>query len=296
MLEKLRRAETPAALFGKSPSEPMRRLFTALIVVGAISHGWCAPDLDAILRDAIAASRTNSSAALKLCDKAVSDFPTNAQPLVVRAGLLDRNGRHEDALKDLTAALRIDLRAPQIWEARGEVNFRMGNFKESVADFDRVLALAPDRAPYHWQRGISLYYAQRYADARKQFELHKTVNPNDVENAAWHFLCAARERGVTNARNSMLAVGPDARVPMLEIDAFYRGTGSVEKVLSAASRPATVAQQRDAFFYAHLYLGLYFDVTGDRTLAAEHIGKAAKEFSAEHYMGDVARVQRSLLR
>jgi len=88
----------------------------------------------------------------------------------------------------------------------------------------------------------------------------------------------------------MVKAGRDGRVPMREIDALYRGTGTVERVLEAATRGASEARGRDAMFYAHLYLGLYFEVLGDATRAREHIGKAAGEFSSEHYMGDVARV------
>jgi lipoprotein NlpI len=186
--------------------------------------------------------------------------------------------------------LKLESKAPEIWQERGEQNFKASHFQESVADFDRVLELAPAQAPHHWQRGISLYYAGRFADGRKQFESHQTVNPNDVENAAWHFLCAARESSVTNARAVMVKAGRDGRVPMREIDALYRGTGTVERVLEAATRGASEARGRDAMFYAHLYLGLYFEVLGDATRAREHIGKAAGEFSSEHYMGDVARV------
>jgi lipoprotein NlpI len=88
----------------------------------------------------------------------------------------------------------------------------------------------------------------------------------------------------------MIGVGPDGRVPMHEIYALYRGTGSVERVLSAAMGSAKTARQQDAPFYAHLYLGLYFDALGDHAKALEFLGPAVNEFGAEHYMGDVARV------
>jgi lipoprotein NlpI len=55
-------------------------------------------------------------------------------------------------------------------------------------------------------------------------------------------------------------------------------------------------RQREALFYAHLYLGLYFDALGEHGKMSEHIAKAAGEFSAEHYMGDVARVHQSFKR
>ena len=61
----------------------------------------------------------------------------------------------------------------------------------------------PDEAPYLWQRGIALYYAGRYDDCRRQFESHRSVNPDDVENAAWHFLCVARAESPAKARAAL---------------------------------------------------------------------------------------------
>ncbi len=76
---------------------------------------------------------------------------------------------------------------------------------------------------------------------RRQFESHKTVNPNDVENAAWHFLCVARQRGIDAARNDLMKIdlAQDDRVPMAEIYAFYAGRGSEEAVLKAAKKAET---------------------------------------------------------
>ena len=268
----------------------MRQIFLALFALCVAANSFSANGPDALLRAAAAAARTNFASALTLCDQAVSEFPTNAQPLMVRARLLDGVRRYDEAIRDLSSALKLEPKSAPLWQGRGEMNFKAGHFKESVADFDHVIELSPEQAPHHWQRGISLYYAGRFSDGRTQFESHRTVNPNDVENATWHFLCAARERGVTNARAMMLDVGPDGRVPMKEVYALYRGTGSVEQVMSAATRTVGDARQRDALFYAHLYLGLYFDALGDGAKAHEHIGKAASEFGAAHYMGEVARV------
>jgi lipoprotein NlpI len=270
-------------------SNAMRRLL-CLLAIAAASKCLCADDPDPILREALTAARTNLTAGLSLCSNAVAQFPSNSLPLAVRAKLFDRAHRYDEALRDLSAALKLEPQSPQLWQARGEMNFKASHFEDSVADFDHVLQLSPKEGPLHWQRGISLFYADRFGDGRKQFESHRTVNPNDVENAAWHFLCAAKERGVTNARGLMLPVGEETRVPMREIDALYRGTGSVDDVLAAATRAAGDASQRDALFYAHLYLGLYFDVLGQRSKAREHIAKAANDFGAEHYMGAVARV------
>src|ERR1041384_7001864 len=204
----------------------MRRNLFAVFAFGIVANLFSANNPEALLRTASAAAQKNFASGLALCDKAVSEFPTNTRPLIARARLFESVRRYADAIRDLSAALKLEPKSAPLWQGRGEMNFKAGHFKESVADFDRVIELSPEQAPYHWQRGISLYYAGRFSDGRAQFELHRTVNPNDVENAVWHFLCVARERGVTNARAAMLDVGPDARVPMHEVYALYRGTGS----------------------------------------------------------------------
>ena len=48
-------------------------------------------------------------------------------------------------------------------------------------------------------------------------------------------------------------------------------------------------------FYAHLYLGLYYDSLGDKKQALEHMTRAAGDYKISHYMGDVARVHRDIL-
>ncbi len=104
--------------------------------------------------------------------------------------------------------------------------------------------------PQLWQRGIALYYAGRYRDCRLQFEAHRTVNPADVENAAWHFLCVARAESPARARAALLPVGPDARVPMRQVYEMLRGALEPAQVLAAGDAGPT------AEFYAQLYVGL----------------------------------------
>ena len=55
-------------------------------------------------------------------------------------------------------------------------------------------------------------------------------------------------------------------------------------------------ERQQRLFYAHLYLGLYFDSTGDQKQAVEHLTKATEDYRVPHYMGDVARVHRDVLR
>lgn len=230
--------------------------------------------------------------ALALADKAVGSDPKSAEALATRAAVREARREFAQAAADYDRAIGIDPKDAGLYQRRGEDRFRLGRFAESVADFDRVIELRPAEAPYHWQRGIALYYAGRFEDGAKQFELHKTVNPEDVENAVWHYLCVARLRGVEAARKSLIPIRGDARVPMAQVHALFAGTMTADDVLraaGAASRPAAGGPD-PPMFYAHLYLGLYEEAAGHAAAAREHISLAAEKYAGNDYMGDVARV------
>jgi len=189
------------------------------------------------------------------------------------------------------ACIALAAQSPQALLNRAVEEFEQGRLQESAATFDEVAKMLPQQAPQLWQRGIALYYAGRYADCRRQFESHRTVNPDDVENAAWHFLCVAREQSPDKARAALLPVGPDSRVPMREVYQMFRGSLSPDDVLKAAgTRP-------DGQFYAHLYVGLYAEAIGRKDLALKHIKEAASDRYAPvgGYMHMVAGVHLKVL-
>lgn len=235
--------------------------------------------------------------ALVLLGKAIASEPKSPQGYLVRGQIRQATGEHEQAIADYNEALKLEPRAAEVYQRRGTEHFKLGQIADSIADFDKYIELRPREAPHHWQRGISLYYAGRYNEGRKQFESHQTVNRHDVENAVWHFLCVARSEGLEKARSSLIPITDDARVPMKEVHALFAGMAKPEDVLVAAkagnSPAAGLAQQ---LFYAHLYLGLYFEATQNEKLAREYIFKAADQAAANGYMGDVARVHAQLLR
>ena len=169
-------------------------------------------------------------------------------------------------------------------------DFLAGRVAQSVAGFDRVVELAPNVAPELWQRGIALYYAGRYRDCRAQFESHRTVNPADVENPAWHFLCVARADSLERARAALLPVGGDPRRPMREIYQMFKGTLAPDAVIAAAG--ADLSGQ----FYAELYVGLYYEAIGDDRESLRHMTMAAADrfASVGGYMHAVARLHQRL--
>ena len=253
-------------------------------------------DTPALLRAADTALKGGQSAeAIKLADKILAADPKDFRALFIRGRAHEEATNSAKAIADYDASLKSNPKAAIVLQKRGELHFKLGNFAESIADFDKFIEAIPEQAPHHWQRGISLYYAGRFEDGRKQFESHQTVNPYDVENAVWHFLCVARASGAEKAKAALIPIERDSRIPMMQILALFGGKAKPEDVIAAA-KTGNAAQQDNQLFYAHLYLGLYFEAIGDAKLAREHILKAATDFKAEHYMGDVARVHAQVLR
>jgi lipoprotein NlpI len=192
--------------------------------------------------------------------------------------------------KDLEPPTRQSARqmAAGVLHSRGEQHFRQTHLAESIADFERQIQLMPNRAAEHWQLGIAYYYAGQHEKGARQFELHRTVNPQDVENAAWHFMCIVRgpEGSVEAAQKMLIPVDDDSRVPMAQIQQMFAGSLPPQQVLKVGEKSGGTAK-----FYADLYVGLYYEAQGrdDESLRLMELA-AGNPAARDSYMGDVARV------
>jgi lipoprotein NlpI len=268
---------------------------TAALVLAAGAFGAdTAAELLAKAKEALRDG--DAAAAAKAADEAVKADPNNAEAHLVRGIANAALRNHDKAIDAFNKVIELDPRAaPAARNLRGRENFKTVKVKESIEDFDAFLKAEPKRAPEHWQRGISLYYAGRYKDGVEQFESHQTVNPQDVENAVWHYLCKAKAENVAAAQKSFIKITRDPRVPMKEIHALYAGTGKPEDVLAAAEAGKPTADElTERRFYAHLYLGLYHEAQGDAKKSLEHIKAAVEKYKIGHYMWDVADVHLKL--
>ncbi len=281
----------------------MKLLALTLTTLLAVAHGSAQParpkdaDPSELAQQTIAAYRKGDiPAAIALATQLTEAAPKQASGWMLRAQLQVTQRQHALAVADYTEVIKLDPKLASAWQARGEANFKLGNIAASVADFDEFLKLVPDQKPQHWQRGISLYYAARFKDGKEQFEIHQTVNSNDVENAVWHFLCAARADGVEQARKHLIPIEGDGRVPMAQVHQLFAGKAKPEDVLAAAKAAPAQTRSGEPLFYAHLYLGIYFEAIGDAKQARDYIFKAAERADQNGYMGGVARVHAEILR
>jgi lipoprotein NlpI len=229
--------------------------------------------------------------ALKFANQAVEAGPKEPRAYMVRGIVHESQRRHAEAIADFSKCIELDGKLADAYQHRGGEHFKLGKITESLADFDKFLELHPGEKPGHWQRGISLYYAGKYAEGAEQFKAGEKVFGDDVENAVWHYLCNRHVVGDEKARAGLLKVGKDRRVPMMVVYDLFAGKAKPEDVIAAVQEGKPKgAELKNRLFYAHLYLGLYYDAAGDKKQAQDYLHKAADDPSLGGYMGDVARV------
>ncbi|MFO0934951.1 MAG: tetratricopeptide repeat protein [Gemmataceae bacterium] len=204
---------------------------------------------------------------------------------------------NEKAVAYYTAAIKDDPKQVEAYDRRGDAYLKLGRFKEAVADFDTFLEAKPKFAPEHWRRGIALYYLGRFEDGVKQFETHKTVNPQDVENAAWHYLCNVHVVGKDKAKAALIDVTRDRRVPMAEIQKLFAGSMTPADVLAAAEKTSEKSEAGiEARFYANLYVALWYEAEKNDAKRTEHLTKAVESYKIGHYMWDVGNAHLAMIK
>jgi lipoprotein NlpI len=273
-------------------------MYRLALFLFALISPLLAADYELLVAEADAALRKGELAhAIKTATSAIEADGEQLQAYIVRGFAHEQRRAFADALADFDRALEIRPDLVGLRNRRGDFHFRLGNFAKSLADYDAFLAAHPEQKPYHWKRGITCYYAGAFKEGREQFEVHRTVNPNDVENSAWHFLCLTRETDVAAAREQLIPTGGDGRVPMMKVHALFADSATPADVLAVATDLQLSPRQRQqAVFYAHLYLGLYYEAIDEQERANRHIMLAAEDYAVDHYMGDVARVHAERIR
>jgi tetratricopeptide (TPR) repeat protein len=195
----------------------------------------------------------------------------------------------ENQLQRWNETIRNQPENPNAYIRRGMVKFQLAKIDESIEDFDKAEQLDARIKPYLWQRGLSYYYAERFAEGAQQFEIDLTVNFQDVEETVWRYLCIARISGVEEARNSLLTVKNDPRPVMRQVYDLYAGNCTPDDVLNVG-----ISEGINGNFYSHLYLGLYYEAENNLNLAQEYIVKAADNYKIDDYMWYLAQVHKTL--
>lgn len=86
--------------------------------------------------------------------------PESASDFVARAKRLIEARRYDDAVEDLSQAIKLDKSSAAAFERRGWLFFSKGDYDTAIADCDRAIKLDEDNAP--------AYYTRAWANERKK--------------------------------------------------------------------------------------------------------------------------------
>ncbi|KAK2403167.1 Tetratricopeptide repeat (TPR) superfamily protein [Trifolium repens] len=156
---------------------------------------------------------------------------------------------------------------------RGMSLFKQGDVLGSVTEFDRAIELDPRQKAYLWQRGLSLYYLDRFEEGAEQFRIDVAQNPNDTEESISY---------------GAIYVGRDPRPVMRETYNMFKDGGDPEKLVAAFSN-----SRESDYFYASLYAGLYYESQKENDAAKVHIVAACQSSygqRSDDYMASLSKV------
>lgn len=174
--------------------------------------------------------------------------------------------------------------------AIGEGSLLNGQFERALWALDAELYLHPGGSL--WQRGLCCFYTGHYKEGAEQFQSDLSENGDDVEEVIWNFLCQCGLHDFRRAfADGFLPLRGDCApvLPMQQVLDLYKGRGSVEDVLAAAtSTDGSLVKSYDtnALAYGHFYVGTYHEVRGELSQARHHL-QCAAGFRNPDYMGEL---------
>ena len=197
--------------------------------------------------------------------------------------------QYEEVAKKSLEAAKLANDSGRVQQQAAELLYLAGKAEESLPLFDRANVLVADNAPHNWQRGIALGTCGKWAEGAAQFKQHHDVNPDDVENSAWYYLCVAKSESLEAAKKSVIPSRGDSRQPMMAILQMLKGEKTPDEVLAVAAQAPEGPRRQQSMFYGELYVGLYYDSIGNAAEAEKHL-RASLNHDQNHYMSDTSRV------
>lgn len=185
---------------------------------------------------------------------------------------------------------------------RGNALFFLGDFKKSVADYEKMVELDPKQGDSHWRRGIARFYAGQAKEAAQQFEAYHSFDDIDRENGIWRYFSQYRAYGPAKAKEGLLKYQKTDREPFPDVYRLFSGDTTPTKILAAIDKAEISKDEREKrLFYAQLYIGLNHAVEGRDADAIVHLRKSTANTWGPNggygprYMWHVGRVHLDLL-
>ena len=183
-----------------------------------------------------------------------------------------------------------------VYSRRGDNHLFAGNFKEAIADYEKMIEIDRGQDAPHWRLGIAYYYENRFQKGMEQFAKYHAYDAVDRENGVWKFFCQANHHNIAKAQKEMLPYTRFDRHPfpaVYDLLAGKEGT-TPESILQAAKDSKEPKSTKDLrVFFADFYIGMWYETQGNKEQALHHLWKATQNPTVQAtgtYMWQVARI------
>jgi len=208
----------------------------------------------------------------------------------------------DETITRMTRQIKESPKNIAFYSRRGDARMFLGRFKQSVADYEKMITLKPKIEVQHWRLGLAYFYVGKYKQSARLFQLYDRFDHVDRESGIWYFLAQAKVVGIKKARTTMIRYEKTDREPFPSLYKMFQGTMKPDAVLREIKQADLKPPQRSArLFYAHLYIGLYDVILNKPQSALKHLRIAtASEWAQQRqggpiYMWQVARLHYNLL-
>jgi protein O-GlcNAc transferase len=136
-------------------------------------------DVPSVFRQALSLHQAGQLAdAEQLYRKILAAQPQHFDSLHLLGVIHAQRGEHVAALRQIDAALAVNPNVAQAHNNRGASLLALGRHNEALASFERAIALAPDYVDALGNRGDVLRALQRYDEALTSFDRAVALEPN----------------------------------------------------------------------------------------------------------------------
>ncbi|WP_028101910.1 DUF3857 domain-containing protein [Pseudoduganella violaceinigra] len=205
--------------------------------------------------------------------RAISSAEANGRDpvpaLCERATALAWLGRKEEALKDAARAVQLQPSSSTALRCRADVNFTLGRFKESEADYTKVIARGAEEAEVFLARGLASLYQDKLAPAQADFRYAMSHYEDRTEQAR-----AALWLRIAGGKPAAAGEKTEADAAWLgEVGAMFDGKTDPEQVITRAMRNVTVGVDA-RLVETYFYVGRHMLASGQKIKAKTYFQRA----------------------
>ncbi len=238
----------------------------------------------------------NYKSALADFDVVIEADPKHGAAYYQRAYTRRRMGSPAQALIDLDRAAQAGVPEPVILRERAELDWDLERYADAIRDFDRVLAQGADAHAYQ-ARGLLEFSLGQLEQAEADLDVYlKTAKPRPEEYVEFFSLLTRRLRKEDDRQAAFTAkLGEWPEGWAKTVGRYLSGRITEARLLDEtySDKPPT---RDERLCEAYFYIGIMRQIAGDRTAAEDFFQKCVRTDVKNYYEYKLARAELILLR